>query len=141
MFDTNLNIISCFGKSGEGEFSDPSDLTFDPAGDVYVADRCNGVQVFSQTGTFLRTFGRCGSGPGELSWPEGICVDHDYVYVVESEFGNHRVSVFYTSGAFITSFGSEGSGEGELNHPNGITIDQDGFLYVCDCWNYRIQVF
>ena len=139
MFDTNLKSISCFGKfgSGEGEFREPIDLTFDPAGDVYVTDWNNHcVQVFSPNGTFLRTFGRCGSGLSEL-W--GICVDHDYVCVVDN--GNHRVSIFYTSGEFITSFGSWGSWEGELRNPRGITIDQDGFLYVCDGSNNRIQVF
>ena len=38
VFDTNLKFISCFGKFGssEGEFRWPYDLTFDPAGDVYV---------------------------------------------------------------------------------------------------------
>ena len=142
VFDTNLKFISCFGKegSGEGQFREPIDLTFDPAGDVYVTDWSNDpVQVFSQNGTFLRTFGRPGSRPGELANPCGLHVDHDYVYVVES--GNHRVSVFYTSGEFITSFGRRGSREGELSHPRGIAIDQDGFLYVCDTWNNRIQVF
>jgi len=79
-----------------------------------------------------------GSGPGELSYPRGIHVDHDYVYVVE--WGNHRVSVFHTSGAFISSFG-KGGREGELNSPKGITTDQDGFLYVCDTSNNRIQMF
>ena len=75
MFDTNLKLNSCFGKEGSGY---PADLTFDPAGDVYVTDRYNHrIQVFSQNGTFLRTFGRHGSGPGELSEPWGICVDHD----------------------------------------------------------------
>ena len=88
VFDTNLKYISCFGKEGscEGEFRWPFDLTFDPAGDVYVTEWGNHrVQVLSHDGRFLR-FGRCGGGPGELSWPEGIHVDHDYVYVVE--FGN-----------------------------------------------------
>ena len=142
VFDTNLKFISCFGKrgSGEGEFWYPSDLTFDPAGDVYVADSDNHhVQVFSQNGIFLRTFGRHGRGPGELAYPFGLYVDHDYVYVVE--LGNHCVSVFYTSGAFITSFGRRGSWKGELSNPHGITIDQNGFLYVCDSENNRIQVF
>ena len=142
VFDTNLKFISFFGEEGrgEGEFRHPIGLNFDPAGDVYVADCYNcRVQVFSQNGTFLRAFGRRGSGPGELSSPEGIHVDHNYVYVVDT--GNHCVSVFYTSGVFITSFGKEGSEEGELSLPCGITIDQDGFLYICDCWNNRIQIF
>ena len=142
VFDTNLKFVFRFGKegSGEGEMNLPYDLTFDPAGSVYVADCDNHrVQVFSQNGTYLRTFGVCGSGPGELSAPMGIHVDHDHVYV--TEWGNNRISIFLTSGAFITSFGRPGSGEGELQYPRGITTDQDGFLYVCDVYNNRIQVF
>ena len=137
VFDTNLKFVFCFG---EGEMNRPYDLTFDPAGSVYVADCGNHcVQVFSQNGTYLRTFGVCGSGPGELSYPWGIHVDHDHVYVAESR--NSRISIFQTSGAFITSFGWTGWGEGELQYPHGITTDQDGFLYVCDSLNNRIQVF
>ena len=142
VFDTNLKFVFCFGKagSGEGEMNRPYDLSFDPAGSVYVADCDNHrVQVFSQNGTYLRTFGVRGSGPGELSYPVGIHVDHDHVYVAEG--GNNRISTFQTSGAFITSFGRRGKGEGELGFPRGITTDQDGFLYVCDSLNNRIQVF
>ena len=114
MFDTNLKFISCFCKEGSAE-GQPTDLTFDHAGDVYVTDHYDDcVQVFSQSGTFLRTFSRFGSGPDELSNPGGIHVHYDYVYVVE--YGNHRVSVFYTSGEFITSFGRRGYKEGELSY-------------------------
>ena len=133
VFDTNLKFIGCFGK--RDGFRWPYDLTFDPAGDVYVTDHA-GVQVFSKNGRFLRTFGKYGS---KLAEPWGICVDHDYVYVVEN--GNFCVSVFYTSGEFITSFGGKGSGEGQLRDTKGITIDQDGYLYVCDTTNDRVQVF
>ena len=142
VFDTNLKFVFCFGKagSGEGEMKQPYDLTFDSAGRVYVPDCSNHrVQVFSQNGTYLRKFDVRGSGPGELSAPMGIHVDHDHVYVAEK--GNNRISIFLTSGAFITSFGRRGSGEGELRNPVGITTDQDGFLYVCDTGNDRIQVF
>ena len=142
VFDTNLKFVFSFGKPGrgEGELYQPYDLTFDPAGSVYVAERNNHrVQVFSQNGTYLRTFGVCGSEPGELSHPEGIHVDHDHVYV--AEYWNDCISTFHTSGAFITSFGRRGRGEGELQQPCGITTDQDGFLYVCDSGNGRIQVF
>ena len=138
VFDTNLNFIRFFGfRYSGGEMRYPKDLTFDAAGNVYVADRS--VEVFSQNGTYLRAFGMRGSGPGELSDAMGIHVDHDYVYV--TEFWSHRVSVFHISGTFITSFGRRGSREGELEHPHGISTDQDGFLYVCDSSNRRIQIF
>ena len=49
--------------------------------------------------------------------------------------------MFHTSGEFVHSFGKEGSGSGELQYPFGIAIDQDGFVFVCDTGNSRIQVF
>ena len=49
--------------------------------------------------------------------------------------------MFCTSGEFVHSFGKEGSDRGELKHPYGIAIDQDGFVFVCDIGNNRIQVF
>ena len=67
------------------------------------------------------------------------CVSGDYVYV--TELYNHRVSVFRTSGEFVHSFGKRGSDRGELHWPWGIAVDQDGFVFVCDDENSRIQVF
>ena len=58
-----------------------------------------------------------------------------------TEWANHRVSVFQTSGEFVHSFGTEGSGRGELNSPYGLAVDKDGFVFVCDSNNNRIQVF
>ena len=95
--------------------------------------------MFSEDGQYLRHFGQKGQGEGQLSNPEGICVSGDYVYV--TEWGNHRVSVFCTSGEFVRSFGRKGSGRGELKCPYGIAVDKDGFVFVCDSSNSRIQVF
>jgi predicted membrane-bound mannosyltransferase/DNA-binding beta-propeller fold protein YncE len=38
-------------------------------------------------------------------------------------------------------FGSPGPGPGQLQNPRGIQIDQDGFVYVADGGNQRIQKF
>ena len=142
IFDTDLIFISCFGTkgSGEGEFQHPSDLSIDCAGNLYAADQNNNcIQVFSQSGKYLRTLGEEGLGRGELRKPCGIHVDHGRIYV--TEWGNHCVSVLTTSGEFITSFGSFGLGEKSFICPVGITTDEDGYVYVCDTHNNRIQVF
>ncbi len=38
-------------------------------------------------------------------------------------------------------FGSQGSALGQLERPNGITIGPDGFVYVADTGNHRVQKF
>ena len=58
-----------------------------------------------------------------------------------TEWANHYVLVFRTSGKCVGSFGKRGSGKGGLKYLRGIAVDQDGFVFVCDSGNSRIQVF
>ena len=142
VFDANLNFVRSFDTHGDGPGSlkKPMDIDFDTQGNIYVVDISkHQVLVFSEDGQYLRHFGQSGQGKGELSGPKGICVSGDYVYV--TEYLNHCVSVFRTSGEFVHSFGKKGSGSGELNNPYGIAIDKDGFVFVCDTGNNRVQVF
>jgi DNA-binding beta-propeller fold protein YncE len=37
--------------------------------------------------------------------------------------------------------GKEGQGEGEFKEPMGIAVDDEGYVYVSDTWNHRIQKF
>ena len=139
VFDSDLNFVRSFGD-GPGQLKEPRDIDFDTQGNIYVLDYTeHEVLVFSEDGQYLCHFGQKGQGEGELSGPRGLCVSGDYVYV--TEYSNTRVSVFHTSGKFVHSFGKVGSGRGELNSPYGIAVDQDGFVYVCEEANNRMQVF
>jgi len=61
------------------------------------------------------------------------------VYV--TDVTSHCVFVFTTDGEYVTSFSQEGQEEGHLNHPYYIYVDKNGFIYVTDCLNDRIQCF
>ena len=142
VFDSDLNFVQAFGThdDGPGQLKDPRDIDFDTQGDIYVVDsHKHQVVVYNKDGRYLRHIGQRGRGKGELSTPTGLCVSGDYLYVTEGH--NNRVSIFRTSGEFIHSFGKEGSGIGDLRCPWGIAIDKDGFVFVCDPNNSRIQVF
>ena len=142
VFDLDLNFIRMFGSRGEGngQFHHPADLTFDPYGTIYIVDSGNNrIQVFTPNESFERTFGVFGKEPGEMYWPRSIHVDYNTVYITESK--NDRVSMFTRLGEFVTSFGGHGRGEGEFSNPIGLTMDHDGYLYVCDWSNDRVQVF
>ena len=142
ILNSDLTFSSKFGSkgSGDGQFSNPWDISSDSTGCVYVADYSNyRVQVFTSDGGYLRQFGKEGSGSGELIQPASICVDsEDLVYV--GELGNSRVSVFTSEGEFLKLFGSYGSKQGQFNGPYGITVD-GGAVYVSDCYNSRVQMF
>ena len=144
VFDPNLNFVRLFGThkngTGPGLLQYPRDIDFDSQGNIYVVDsNKKQVLVFSNDGQYLYHFGQRAHGKEELSCPEGLCVAGDYVYV--TELRSNRVSVFHTSGEFVHSFGKRGSGRGEFNDPYGIAIDDNGFVFVCDYTNGRIQVF
>ncbi|HEU4392494.1 MAG TPA: NHL repeat-containing protein, partial [Solirubrobacterales bacterium] len=105
-------IPFCTFGSGPGQCTGPEGVAVDTAsGRVYVADFGNDrVNVFSEDGDFISSFGSSGSGPGQLENPTGLAVDDDPtspafhdVYVVDS---NQRIQRFSPSGAFVLSFGS-----------------------------------
>ena len=75
----------------------------------------------------------------KLSGPWGVCVVGQYVYVADR--GGDCVSVFTTEGGYVTSFGQRGGNEDDFNSPKGVCVDKDGFVYVCDYLNNRVQVF
>ena len=110
-------------------------------GTVYVADTGNDrVQVFHPNGTFARSFGSPGDGPGEFSGPTGIHVHRNgTVYVADT--GNDRVQVFHPNGTFARSFGSPGDGPGEFSGPEDVHIKYDGTIVVADTGNDRLQFF
>lgn len=140
VLDKNLDMLFSFGEGGDdlGHFQSPSDIAFDADGNVFVADtKRRQIMKFSPQGKFITEFEMKGQS-SELEL--GICIGPSGDLYV-SDFWNHRVVVFDSVGRFITEFGKAGSEPGEFDMPAGITIDEDGYVYVCDQMNSRIQVF
>ena len=122
--------------------NNPEAAKFSSEGKLYVTDLKNDrVQVFDKDGKFLSMRGKSGSGPGEFKTPAGLAIDqHDNVYV--TEIGNDRVQVSDKDGRFLTMWGSKGSGKSEFGNLHGIIVDKsNGYVYVADTGNHRIQVF
>ena len=137
VYTTELQYVRKIGSHGDapGQFNQIRDLSSDENGNLYVSDCKNcRIQVFTG-GIHLRSFGH---DENHMSRPSTVSVAGQYVYVV---CNNYNVSVFTTMGEYVTSFGQGGSNEGNFSGPWGVCIDQDGFLYVCDQGNKRIQVF
>jgi DNA-binding beta-propeller fold protein YncE/ABC-type Fe3+ transport system permease subunit len=126
--------------TGPGQFTYPTDVAFDPAGNIYVSEYGDNdrIQVFDRTGKYLREFGSFGDGDGQFMRPQSIVIDNDLIYVTDSS--NHRIVVFRTDGAFVKNLCSRGSRLGELRFPYGLDEDDDGHLLVCEFGNNRIQM-
>ncbi len=103
------------GAPGAGiqgdSFSQPADVSWDRAGNIYVADGFgsnNRIAKFDKNGDFLKSWGQTGSGQGQFNGIRGIVSDAaDNLYVADA--GNNRIQVFDTNGTFksqITGVGS-----------------------------------
>ena len=139
VYDRQLQYVRQITGRGMRGFHD---LSPDSHGNLYVTDCDNSViRVFSIDGDLLHSFGCDENGVKKLSRPWGVCVAGQYVYV--TDIGLDNVSVFTTEGggAYVTSFGHRGSEEGCFRFPRGLCVDRDGFVYVADVNNHRVQVF
>src|SRR5262245_11509947 len=62
------------------------------------------------------------------------------IYVSDG-YGNARVHKFSPAGKLIKSWGESGSEPGQFNIAHNIASDDDGWVYVADRENHRVQVF
>ena len=141
VYTTKLEYIRQIGSpgTGPGQFNGIEDISSDQHGNLYVSDYFNSrIQVLDNGGKFLRLFDDNGNGLA-MSGPCGVRVAGQYVYVVD--WNNHDISVFTTEGVYVTSFGQWGGEVGDFDNPWGVFVDKEGFVYVCDYCNNRIQIF
>ena len=101
------------GLPGEGVKADiferPTDVAWDAAGNIYVADGFGNARVakFDKDGKFIKSWGSRGAGQGQFNTLLGIAVDKQgNVYVADS--GNRRIQVFDGDGNFNTEIKNVG---------------------------------
>ena len=141
VYTKELKFVRKIGSYGDGPGQIRSiwGVSSDEHGNLYVSDYVKScVHVFSN-GEFLHSFGCGEDGEKVLNGPYGVCVAGQYVYVADHK--KHCVSVFTTKGEHVTTFGQRGSGDGDFDSPSGMCADKDGFVYVCDLVNHRLQIF
>src|ERR1051326_1002686 len=60
---------------------------------------------------------------------------------ISDGYGNSRVHKYSPDGKLLFSWGQPGTLPGEFNIAHNITCDADGWVYVADRENHRVQVF
>jgi len=133
---------SKFGSqgSGNGQFQDPHDISFDSSGNIFVTDRVrNDIQKFNSSGTYISKFGSTGSGNGQFNVPYSATHDaSDNIYVADRE--NNRIQKLDSAGVYISQI-TEAGGD-KFNKPEDIWIDKaNGNIFICDTGNNRIVKF
>jgi hypothetical protein len=78
----------------------PASLALNSRGDLFISDiTAHNVKIFDAKGNFVRTFGRQGTGPGDLNAPWWIAFNGTYTIVWE--IYNRRFSLFTENGEFV----------------------------------------
>ncbi|MGQ9553846.1 MAG: flippase activity-associated protein Agl23 [Anaerolineae bacterium] len=142
------NLVVGTTGSGNGQFNNPRGLAVGADGTIYVVDSGNArIQAFSANGEFLFSWGSSGTAPGQFTEPWGIAVAaNGDVYVADT--WNHRVQYFDAQGKFkgmwgffVDVQGNDQAQPGGFWGPRDLVIDSDGYVYVTDTGNKRVQKF
>ena len=133
-----LMVLGTPGEEGDSNkhFTSPSDVVIGDNGDIFVADGHNNdgnnrVMKFASDGTFIKSWGQTGYGPGEFRALHTIAIDnHGKVYV--GDRSNSRVQLFDQDGEFLSVWT-------QFGRPSGISFDQLGNIFVADSESDNIE--
>ena len=62
------------------------------------------------------------------------------IYVSDG-YGNSKIHKYSPDGKLLLSWGEPGTDQGQFNVPHNIATDAEGWVYVADRENHRVQVF
>lgn len=86
--------------------------------------------------------GEAGNQLGYYNHPSGIALFKDPAgrhTLVLVDTRNNLMRWETALGQFQQKFGREGTGPGQFRSPSGVAVDPQGFAYVCDTGNDRVQ--
>jgi len=101
-------------------------------GDLYILDvEENVIHKYDPAGKKILSFGKYGSGNGELDAPADITIDKSgNIFVADK--GNHRIVKFNSTGTYLLSFGSKGQNAGQFIEPVSVVVTGDDEILVKD---------
>ena len=145
VMDREGNVIRAWG---EGLFTTPHGVTIGPDDSVYCVDKGQYVlRKFTPEGKELLTIGTPGRPTPVMSGlpfnnPSHAAIDprNGDIYISDG-YSDARVHKYDPSGRPLLSWGESGTDPGQFNVVHNIATDRDGWVYVADRQNKRIQVF
>ncbi|MBV9785816.1 MAG: hypothetical protein JO264_18585 [Acidisphaera sp.] len=144
VFDRDGNFLRSWG---EGVFRHAHGLHMAPDDTIWCTDDGDHtVRQCTLEGKVLLTIGIPGRPSGFMSGePFNRCTHtalspKQEIYVSDG-YANARIHKYSPDGKLLKSWGEPGSDPGQFNLPHNICCDADGWVYVADRENHRVQVF
>lgn len=144
VFDRDGNFLRSWG---EGLFKRPHGIHIGPDDSVWCTDDGDHVvRKCTPEGKVLLTIGIPGQpAPIMSGLPFHRCTHTALaptgeIYISDG-YGNARIHKYSPDGKLLMSWGEPGIDPGQFNVPHNICCDPEGWVYVADRENHRVQVF
>jgi DNA-binding beta-propeller fold protein YncE len=145
VFDRGGNFLRSWG---EGIFPRAHGITMAPDDTMFLSDDGDHtVRKCTLDGKVLFMLGTSGKPAAFMSGDPFNRCTHVAIdprngdFYVSDGYGNARVHKYTPDGKLLFSWGESGTDPGEFNIVHNIATDKDGWVYVADRENHRIQVF
>jgi sugar lactone lactonase YvrE len=132
---------------GEGVFTNPHGVHIGPDDTIWCTDDGDhSVRQCTLDGKVLMTLGTPGKPAPRMQGTPFCRCCHTAVspsgdiYVADG-YGNARIHKYAPDGRLLFSWGQPGTEPGSFNLPHNVCCDDDGWVYVADRENHRIQIF
>jgi sugar lactone lactonase YvrE len=133
-FSPSGRLLMTLGKAGvagdgPNELNQPSAVAVAANGDIFVGDGHGGqsnarIVKYAKDGTFIKSWGRRGTGPGEFNTPHALALDSRGRLFV-GDRGNNRIEIFDQDGKLLDEWK-------QFGNPSGLYIDANDVLYVSE---------
>jgi sugar lactone lactonase YvrE len=126
---------SILGTRGPGRLRKPINIVIDGLGYKFVVDPVRKqVVVFDPEDSYATAF-----DIPEPCHPVDLALYENELYVLDNDESCQIVVLSRTTGEVLRAFGGPGGEPGQFRIPNSLCVAPDGFLYVSDTHNWRIQ--
>ncbi len=107
-------------------------IAVDSKGYLYILDiKNNVIHKFDHSGKQIISFGKYGSGKGEIDNASEMVIDREDNIIIADK-GNNRIIKFNTSGTEILTFGVKGQSDGQFIEPVFVITNLNNDIIVKD---------
>jgi DNA-binding beta-propeller fold protein YncE len=141
IIDQEKGTFELFKGTGAGPLQEPIGVAVAPDGTLYVSDaQALAVYVYDPEGNFRTAWG----GKNTFVRPTALAISAEGDKLAVCDTKGQKVFVLSTANGeplYILNEDPQDDPERAFRFPYAVTFDEDGYMYVADYLNYRIQVY